>query len=166
MKADPRELLKAHYDTLVDVETGRRTAGDLVLFVGVPIAVTGVGWWFGLELPRGVLTGLQTTSGILSGFFFAAMLQVAGRAMDWAETGPEPGRATSRQARYFKEVVANAGYASLVSIAAAVLSWPPWRPRMETCSCCYALSAWGLQCMSWSYFKWCSYECFDWPATS
>lgn len=121
MKADPRELLKAHYDTLVDVETGKRKPGDFVLFVALPIAVAAAVWWFGLELPQGVLTGLLTTSGILSGFFFAAMLQVAGRAMDWAGSGPAPSGATSRQARYFKEVIANAGYASLVSIAAAAV---------------------------------------------
>jgi hypothetical protein len=49
------------------------------------------------------------------------MLQVAGRAIDWAQSKPNPSKGTTWQAQYFREVVANAGYASLVSCLTAAV---------------------------------------------
>jgi uncharacterized membrane protein len=49
------------------------------------------------------------------------MLQVSGRAMEWADSKPEPGQNTSEHAQYLEELAANAGYASLVCIVDAII---------------------------------------------
>src|SRR4051794_17743517 len=122
MKADPRELIWAHYATLVDNRTGKARPADFAGFLGIPV-VGGLvcGLVVGVELPPAVCAGLVTVMGFLSAFFFGVMLQVAERAWEWADTDPQQGQRTSRHARFLGEVQANAGYASLVSIVAAAM---------------------------------------------
>jgi hypothetical protein len=121
MKADPRALIRAHYATLVDAQTGTVRIPDHLLFEGVPIIVIAVTLLIGVELPAAVSAGLVTVMGLMSAFFFGVMIQVLERALDWAKDEPEPGAATSRQARLLEEISANAGYASLVCILAAAI---------------------------------------------
>jgi hypothetical protein len=119
MKADPSRLVRAHYETLVDAQTERPLVKDYVLFVVLPI---GVGVYCRLQavkLPTAASAGLLTVSGLLSAFLFGVMLQVSQRAMDWADTDPEPSKEVSQHATFLRELAANAGYASLVSVIAA-----------------------------------------------
>jgi hypothetical protein len=119
MKANPWPLILAHYRTLVDHRDGSVRLRDYALFVGVPLAV-----WIGacilrVDLPEAASAGLLTTAGLLSGFFFSVMLQIATRAASWADNRPAPSETTSTQARFLEQIAANAGYASLVCIATA-----------------------------------------------
>jgi hypothetical protein len=119
MKASPWQLIRAHYRTLVVFPTGERRNRDYFLFWGVPGLAFIACMVIGVSLPEGASIGLLTTAGLLSAFFFGVVLQVAERALDWADQEPDPGPDTTDQARFLREIAANAGYASLVSIAAA-----------------------------------------------
>lgn len=122
MKADPSRLVRAHYGTLVDARNGRPLVTDYIVFVGLPVAV---GIYCGpiqqVKLPAAASGGLLTVSGLFSAFLFGVMLQVSQRAMDWADSVPRAGRDVSRHATFLRELAANAGYASLVSVVAAGL---------------------------------------------
>ena len=65
--------------------------------------------------------GLLTVAGLLSAFLFGAMLQVSQRAMDWSDTNPVPSEDVSEHAEFLRQLAANAGYASLVSILTATI---------------------------------------------
>jgi len=119
MKGNPSQLIKAHYGTFVAYPSGDRKKRDFVLFLGTPALVLIGCLALGATLPKGASTALLTTAGILSAFFFGVMLQVAQRAMEWADKPPIPGADTTWQAKFLQEIAANAGYASLVSIVSA-----------------------------------------------
>lgn len=121
MKTDPHRLVRAHYATYVDARDGRRRWQDHVLFAGLPLLVLGAAVWRDLHLTAAASAALLTVSGLLSAFLFGVMLQISQRAMEWADTKPEPGEATSEQADFLREIAANAGYAALVAISAAAL---------------------------------------------
>jgi hypothetical protein len=119
MKGDPSRLIRAHYATFVNDRTGRQRPLDYVPFVIIP---AGVGVYCALQsvkLPptaSGVLAGV---CGVFSGLLFQAMLIVAQRAADWVDQEPKPGVDVSRQAGYLRQMAANSGYGSLVSLVAA-----------------------------------------------
>jgi hypothetical protein len=119
MKANPWQLIRAHYRTLVIYPTKERRNRDYLLFWGVPSLSFVACIALGVSLPGEASAGLLTTAGLLSAFFFGVMLQVAERALDWADSKPVSGPDTTYQAKFLREIAANAGYASLVSIAAA-----------------------------------------------
>jgi hypothetical protein len=121
MKADPRELIRAHYATLVDNRTGRTRPLDHVQFEGIPIAVGVACFVIGVQVPAPVSAGLVTVAGLLSAFFFQALLQISQRALEWAHEAPEPGPDTSREAKFLKQNAANSGYASIVCIVTAAV---------------------------------------------
>jgi hypothetical protein len=119
MKADPSRLVRAHYRTLVDARTGRPLVKDYLTFAALPIGVGVYCRVQAVHLPTAASAGLLTVSGLVSAFLFSAMLQVSQRAMDWTDTNPEPSAQVSRHAIFLRELAANAGYASLVSVIAA-----------------------------------------------
>jgi hypothetical protein len=121
MKANPWSLIQAHHRTLVDDRDGARHRPDYAAFYGLPAVVFVACLVFGLELPEGASQGLLTVAGLLSAFFFGVMLQVTERALQWADEKPEQNQSTSWQAEFLKQIAANAGYASLVSIATAAV---------------------------------------------
>jgi hypothetical protein len=131
-KFDPRGLVRAHYRTYVDATTGDWSPQDHIWSEGLP-ALTVIGCLVGnVRLPTGASVGLLTVTGLLSAFLFGVMLQVSERAMDWADSSPDPSPETSQHARYLSELAANSGYASLVCVCAAgvfiaasvSLGWP------------------------------------------
>lgn len=121
MKATPWKLIQAHYRTLRDARTDEARWQDYALFIGVPAVVLVTCALIGVKLPHGASAGLLTATGVLTAFFFGVMLQIAERAMDWADNAPEPGKQTTWQVNFLKQIAANAGYACLISIAAAAV---------------------------------------------
>lgn len=121
MKASPLSLIRAHWDTYVDARTGRIRWQDHAIFEGLPALVIVGCVVADVHLGTIAATGLLTASGLLSALLFGVMLQISARAMDWADTSPQPSKATSDHAKYLRELAADAGYASLVCIAAAVV---------------------------------------------
>ncbi len=119
MKASPARLVRAHYRTYVNANTGQRRWQDHALFEGLPIALLVACWALGVTLPPGASVGLLTVAGLLSAFLFGVMLQISERAMDWADAKPPQGLATSEHAIFLGEIAASAGYASVVSILTA-----------------------------------------------
>ncbi len=119
-KANPWLIIKAHRATYVDVVTHGRRYRDVALLEGVPGLALLVCLLVGVRLPVPTSVGLLTVAGLLSAFLFGLMLQMADRATTWADDPPERGPATSAHAEYLKELAANSGYASLVSIATCV----------------------------------------------
>lgn len=121
MKANPWQLIRAHYGTLVAYPSGNRSNMDYALFWGLPALVFIVCLALGATLPEGASMALLTTAGVLAAFFFGVMLQLAQRAMDWAEKRPEPGADTTWQAQFLQQIAANAGYAGLISLLVATV---------------------------------------------
>jgi hypothetical protein len=119
-KADPRGIIRAHRKTYVDARTGAARPRDYAVFEGLPVVILAVCLAFEVELRPNTAIGLLTICGLLSAFLFGVMLQVSQRAVDWADSNPTPSAETSDHALYLEELAANAGYASLVSIAAAI----------------------------------------------
>ena len=88
---------------------------------GLPVAL-GVGCGIaGVKLPVGASVGLLTVAGLLGAFLFGVMLQASQRALDWADSTPPPGPATSRHAQFMSQLAANSGYASLVSLVTSAV---------------------------------------------
>ena len=119
-KADVRTINHAHRASYVDAATGRPSAWDRIQFELVPFAAAVALAVFDVTLRPGASIGLLTICGLLSVFLFGVMLQVSERAMTWADMDPPRGKDTSEHAAYLAELAANAGYASLVSITAAI----------------------------------------------
>jgi hypothetical protein len=121
VKASPWLLIKAHYRTYVDARTGRIRWQDHLVFEGVVAAVVGVSVWRDVHLGATTAGALLTASALLSALLFGVMLQISGRAMDWADSDPQPSRQTTEHATYLSELAANSGYASLVCVASALV---------------------------------------------
>jgi hypothetical protein len=119
MKANVLPMVRAHYKTLADAQTGKLRLRDHVTFEVTPLVVFGVCWAIRVKVPTAASIGLLTVAGVLGAFLFGVMLQVADRALNWADDPPESGPETSRHATFLREISANAGYASLVSIVTA-----------------------------------------------
>lgn len=85
-----------------------------------PPGIMGLLIWKEVQFSAISGVGLLTVAGLLSALLFGLVLQVADRTTTWADSAPERGQATSDHAAYLGELTANAGYAALVSIAAAV----------------------------------------------
>jgi cytochrome c biogenesis protein CcdA len=119
-KATPGGLIRAHRKTYVDARTGKRRWRDTAAFEIFPLIALAVFLVSEVTLRPNTAIGLLTVSGLLSAFLFGVMLQVSQRAVAWADAGPDRGRETSEHAIYLEELSANAGYASMVAIAAAI----------------------------------------------
>jgi hypothetical protein len=121
MKALPRDLVASHYATLRNEKSGKWNRADYAVTLAIPAASAIASFACDLKLGEGAINGLIAVAGIFGAFLFGAMLQVAQRALEWADTAPKRSPETSRHARYLKEIVANAGYASLVCVALVVV---------------------------------------------
>ena len=119
-KASPWVVIRAHWETFIDARDGRRRWQDIYAFSLPPIVVLVISAWLNIELPHAASAALLTISGLLSVFLFGVVTQISSRAMHWADSRPPQGSATSAQATSLIELAANAGYASLACIAAAI----------------------------------------------
>ena len=119
MKASPLPFIRAHFATYVDDSTGRQRWRDHIWFHGLPLLTFALLGWFEVAIPNAASVGLITVMGFLSAFLFGAMLQVAQRALDWSDKEPVPGEDTTAHAEYLRQLAANTGYASLISIVTA-----------------------------------------------
>ena len=119
-KASVYKIIQAHRATYVNAVTGRGSLRDRAEFEWLPILAGILFLVFDVTLRPAASVGLLTISGLLGAFLFGVMLQISDRAMDWADHPPQQGRDTSDHAEYLEQLAANAGYASLVSIAAAI----------------------------------------------
>ncbi len=118
MKFSVWPIVRDHYATLRNDATGLPRPLDYIEFLGLPAALAVGCGVADVRLHELVSVGLLTVSGLLAAFLFQVMLQASQRALDWADSAPPPGPATSRHAKFMGELAANSGYASLVSIAA------------------------------------------------
>jgi hypothetical protein len=121
MKANPWKLIRAHFRTLRDANTGKARTRDYALFVGFPVFVYVLCIYLEAQLGVEAAAGLLTATGVLAAFFFGVVLQVAQKAMELADNPPESGKATHWQIEFLKEIAASAGYACLVSVTAAAV---------------------------------------------
>jgi hypothetical protein len=120
-KANPWVIVRAHWRTYVDVRNERPRWQDWLAFAIPPGLVVGVCLWRDVKLTSSASAALLTVSGLLSVFLFGVITQVSARAMDYADSQPQPSTETSAHADNLLELAANAGYASLVCISAAVV---------------------------------------------
>jgi hypothetical protein len=120
-KANPWPIVRAHWRTYVDVRNERPRWQDWLTFAVPPGVVVGVCVWRDVKLPPSASAALLTVTGLLSAFLFGVITQISARAMDYADSQPRPSTETSAHARNLLELAANAGYASLVCVSAAVV---------------------------------------------
>jgi hypothetical protein len=121
IKADPTPVIRAHYATYVHNATRRQRISDHLLFSGLPLGALVACWAFGVRLPVGASVGILTVAGLLSAFFFGVLLQVADWAAGWADANPAANPQVTERADFLRQIAANAGYASLVSIVTCAL---------------------------------------------
>ena len=119
MKASPFPLIRAQFQTYVDDATGKQRWRDHFWFHGLPLLTFGVLGWWEVEMPTAASVGIVTVAGFLSAFLFGAMLQVTQRSLDWLDTKPTPSEDTTEHGEYLRQLAANTGYASLISIVTA-----------------------------------------------
>jgi hypothetical protein len=118
-KASPWPLLRAQHRTYADAVTGRGSWLDYLVFYGVPAVVAGLSIWRHAHLSAAASGALLATLGLLAGLLFGVMLQISDRAMTWTDNPPERSEDTTQHVTFLRELAANAGYASLVCLAAA-----------------------------------------------
>lgn len=134
LKANPSVIVRAHLASYRDDRTGKVLARDHLLFEAVPLAVglvLSLLARFRLSVPAS--GGLLAVMGLLGALLFGVMILITDRAMSWSDNPQDPGEETVRYAIFLRELAANAGYASLVCIAAAVVF-----------VCASATSGWAL----------------------
>jgi hypothetical protein len=116
-KASIRPALRAHYDTLRDDRTGSVRVRDLILFLGLPIAVGGAMWWAGFRMKdvASLLAGLAVFTALLFGlviFVFQLRVLIKDDGRD---------RDRPRLAALIDETFANVTYSVIVGITTTVL---------------------------------------------
>jgi hypothetical protein len=122
-KADPLPIIRGQWATYVDARTHRIRLTDHLIFNGVPAALGGLALWREVKFSPTTAGALLAATGLLGALLFGVMLQIVDRAVNWADTLPGPSGATTDHARYLRELAANAGYSSLICIAAAASSF-------------------------------------------
>lgn len=120
-KANPGPIVRGHLATLVDARTGRHRPSDFVVLYGIPAACAVTVAVFDVRISGTLAVGLTSVAGLVGAFLFQLAVQLVDRASTWADTTPAPGPRTARQAKLLRELMANASYASLTAIAAAVV---------------------------------------------
>lgn len=123
-KFSVRLIVHAHHRTLVDARTEQPAIRDYLTVYGIPMMA------FALLLALGVNLGdsvgnLLSAVGLASAFLFGLVIQMYGRATDWADNPPPPGATTSRYALLQQELTINAAYAATVTgiIAVALVAY-------------------------------------------
>ncbi|HYT14416.1 MAG TPA: hypothetical protein VEL12_16635 [Candidatus Nitrosopolaris sp.] len=93
---------------------------DIIGFEIVPALVGLISAALYVQLNPVAAAALLMVTGLIGALLFGAMLQASQRALDWADSAPAPSAETSSHAMFMGQLAANAGYASLVCIAAAI----------------------------------------------
>jgi hypothetical protein len=120
VKFSPIPIIRAHRRTYSDARTGRTLQRDLAWFELSPAVFGFACLLLNVRLSVAAATALLVVSGLLGAFLFGTMLQISQRALDWADSAPQPGPDTTHHAVFLSELAANSGYASLVCIVAAI----------------------------------------------
>ncbi|HTZ64317.1 MAG TPA: hypothetical protein VMB51_09455 [Solirubrobacteraceae bacterium] len=121
MKANPLVFVCAQFATYVDDSTGKQRWRDHAIFHLLPVIALIALRVFTITVPSIAAVGILTVTGFLSAFLFGGMLQVSQRALDWLDEKPTPSEDTTEHAEYLRQLAANTGYASLVSICTAAV---------------------------------------------
>jgi hypothetical protein len=113
-------IVKEHFDTLYDYRTGRRSVGEIVVFVGLPVALGAAGVWKAFRFDTNVLNGMLAAFAIFAGLLLNLLMLAWGFVVDPRFSGADAGAQLRR--RFLREIHQNLSFAILVSIAVVVLS--------------------------------------------
>jgi hypothetical protein len=114
-KIDVRDIVRDHFATLVDYETGRRSFSDHVLFVVVPLVGSGVLLLLGIDLSETAVNVLITALSIFAGLLFNLLVLLDSLAdRKQAPTGDSDARLM------MKGIYANTAYAVLIALLTLV----------------------------------------------
>lgn len=111
-KFSPIAIVTDHYDTFRSYGSGRRSASDFMVDLGVPAAAVAVAWWFGARAQN--LPAVLTAVSILTGLtfsLFTLVFTLAARAVDAENNGLR-----DLLLDLSNQVRANVSYAVLVGI--------------------------------------------------
>lgn len=120
-KVDPRPIIADHFRTLVDARTGRARAEDYLTLFGGPLALAVLVAGFDVRFGQTLAVGLLTVAGVAGAFLFQLAVQLVDTVSNWADAHPDPGPRTSRRALLLGQMMANAAYASLLSLLSAAV---------------------------------------------
>jgi hypothetical protein len=117
-------LFEVHRMSYKGVRSGGWKRRQLSLVVLLPLLSSVITALFGIRIAEPIAVGLLTVLGLMSALLFGVMIQVAQRAQEWADSRPTPGHRTSLYGEFLRELMGNAGWASLVAlIASASYVW-------------------------------------------
>jgi hypothetical protein len=112
-KIDFRAVVRDHYATLVDENSGKVSGPDFVLFYLVPIAVASTLIAFHLILGKSMGNVLITALAVFAGLLFNLLLLIFDIAN---KPRTEEQRLTDLKIRYLKEIYSNIAYSILISL--------------------------------------------------
>ena len=117
-KIGPAPYVSTHLHALAGPTGGLRPR-DIVEQFAVPVAA-GLGVFaYGVEVEPLIGTALIMLASLLGAFMFQLAVQLLDRAAAWAESSPDPGRATSNRADLMQALCAHAAYSAMVAVLAA-----------------------------------------------
>src|SRR5438034_11759482 len=97
-------IIRAHRQTYSDARTGRVMARDLLVFETLPAVVSLICALLHAQLNVAAAAALLMVSGLVGALLFGAMLQASQRALDWADSTPQPSAQTSEHAIFMAEL--------------------------------------------------------------
>lgn len=121
MRSNLIAIIKNHYRTYEDIRTGVPRWQEYTVSAVLPLAIFGICLAVQVRVGGAVAVGLFVVGGIFGVSMLAAMVQIARRSIDWANSSPVPSKDTSFYATYLSELVASTGYAALVFMLASVV---------------------------------------------
>jgi hypothetical protein len=111
-KIDVLPIITRHLGTLRDHSTGRRSAGDVFLFFGIPLIVSGAAVYYRIMLTPDALTAVLASFSIFAGLLLNLLLLVYTRAGE----EPKPDIFAGNMRRFVRELSDTIEFAVLVSV--------------------------------------------------
>lgn len=107
-------IVAAHFDTLRDYGTDRRSYSDLLLFLVTPVAFGGLSLWYDARLRAAAVTGLLTASAIFVALLMNLLIMVL--TFLRATRGNPGDKSLQLRKRYLREIVANLSFSILMAL--------------------------------------------------
>jgi FtsH-binding integral membrane protein len=118
MKIDVTRIVSAQIHTMRDNTTQKYSIGDLLLFCGFPLLVSGIGPYYGWKFNADVLNALLTAFSIFAGLLLNLLILV----YTFSSQTEHPTALAKIRTALIKELHDNIAYSILVSIVIVVVT--------------------------------------------
>jgi hypothetical protein len=116
-KIDVRPIIADHVDTFRDFGTHKRSAFDILLFFGLPVAIATVALWSGIRIQAIAVGGILTASSIFVALLPNLLLMVLTFLQN--TRGESADRFLQIRKRFLREIAINISFSLILSLALA-----------------------------------------------